>query len=460
MPPTPSKNIKAVDDQLKEILKWVPANVGEEITQQWRAIARTFSLKHRGLPNPAWAAGFKEDGPTAWERIGGRKECRFSKNISVYLHVPFCNRRCGFCDCISISLKDGGTAAVRRFTEKIVAEIRTWASVLGSEKHPVTTVHFGGGTPTILGPNRLNEIVEALRVYPGADDTTEWALETTSRTLRGFGLDRIKEMGFSRLHIGVQTLDDACRTKLGRRDSSRIVLETITAAMDMGFVVSVDLIYGLPGQRFDLFFSDLKKLVAIGIHGVSLYELQVSQRNHSFLQGLGMGDKNSENRYLYFQAGESYLKDNGFKKNHFVHFARPSDRQRYYRHAIRSEDLLSFGPTADGRFGHYLYRHHDYHEYMSAAPPGLAGGMFESDVERFIHRAKSDLMAGAITRKRIKEVAAGSLLALWVAHDFLATAPGEDRFDLTANGSWFLALMLTQLHQQASKQITNQSLER
>ena len=153
--------------------------------------------------------------------------------------------------------------------------------------------------------------------------------------------------------------------------------------------------------------------------------------------------------YAVLQACEQVLLRLGFRKNHFAHYARAGDDNLYYRHAVRGEDLLALGPTADGAFGPYHYRHGEWDEYRGGQAPALSGGMEEGPLDRRLHGVWAAMLAGPVPADMLAELGCESLLAGWQSECLIhPVAPG--RFDLTANGSWCLADMLAELEWRAT----------
>jgi oxygen-independent coproporphyrinogen-3 oxidase len=367
--------------------------------------------------------------------------------LSIYVHVPLCNQRCPFCDCYSL-VRDRRGRREEMLVSGLLSEIRAWASIPNLLRRPVTTVHFGGGTPNCLMQARFETIVRELQATFAVHGETEWALESTTSLLTEEHLESLSALGFTRLHVGVQTLEDPLRRILRRRETAAVALAKLQAALGQGWVVSVDLIYGLPGQILRGLVRTLERLAALGVHGFSLYQLQASQRNRVFLERHGAADRNPWVDYTLFQSADDWLTRHGYPKNHFAHYARPPDQNLYYRHAVRGEDLLALGPTADGVFGAYHYRHPEFDGYVSGAgggAPALEGGVAESPREAAMRPAQVLLMAGEITEPLMDGLQAGGLLRRWSAESLVKRAPEAGRFLLTGNGSWYLDEMLDQL---------------
>jgi oxygen-independent coproporphyrinogen-3 oxidase len=421
-----------------------------EILKQWEAAKYFLHDRRRTLPAPVWAQRrFEQDGKEAWQLLGGILKKSPQQAISIYVHIPFCDRRCAFCDCYSFPLKPSQKEEAGLFARTLQDEIYAWASFRGLAGRKVTTVHFGGGTPNYLEPDILLQLVRSIESRFCTSDETEWALESTSSMLTAKHIKMLSEWGFNRIHIGVQTLEADVRQHIGRRETASQVLSKLEQLLESGFVVSVDLIYGLPGQTVGGFIDTLEKLVKTGVHGFSLYQLQTGTHNRRFLEKEGLNDRDLLGDYLFLQIADNYLQVKGYQKNHFAHYAYPKDTDLYYRHAVRGEDLLALGPTADGVFGAYHYRHGEYNDYMretSQNQPGLQGGLVESEIEQRIRQSVAHLMGGRISKGLVsEEMAIGHLIDSWENRLLVRRLAKDGDYILTGNGSWFIADMLSEL---------------
>jgi oxygen-independent coproporphyrinogen-3 oxidase len=143
------------------------------------------------------------------------------------------------------------------------------------------------------------------------------------------------------------------------------VVNRLTDALGCGFITTVDIVYGLPGQTLEGLLDSIKCFIEIGIHGVSLYRFNLSNRNLKFLSKFPAFSADALRDYVIYQAAEQVFVNAGYQKNHFSHFALPEDGNLYYTHAQRGEDLLAFGASADGIFGHYHYRHPGFKQFVA-----------------------------------------------------------------------------------------------
>jgi oxygen-independent coproporphyrinogen-3 oxidase len=292
-----------------------------------------------------------------------------------------------------------------------------------------------------------------MRERLGISAGTEWAIESRTSLLAGEHLDRLRRWGFRRLHVGIQTLEDEARKLIGRREPGETAARRVASALAAGFTVSADILFGLPRQTLCGLIATLDRLVALGVHGFSLYSLHVSARNRRFLERIVDPAAGPLRDYVLFQAASQCLARNGYRKNHFTHFARIEDRNLYYTHPQREEDLLGLGPTADGVFGSYHYRHPELEEYLRGAGNGgvaLEGGLRESPLERRIRPAAAQLMGGRVSAEALQAAGATSLLEPWSRCALIEGEPAGTGFSLTANGSWFVSDMLDELSQTAS----------
>jgi oxygen-independent coproporphyrinogen-3 oxidase len=196
-------------------------------------------------------------------------------NVSLYVHVPFCASRCGYCDFNTYTAEELG-GGVRRdsFHEVLNAEIDLAATVLG--QRTVTTVFVGGGTPTLLGSAGLNPVLERIRenfdVAPDAEITTEANPDSVTEQM----LAELRAGGFTRISFGMQSASSAVLRILERTHTSGASVQAAGWARAAGFDhVNLDLIYGTPGETDDDLRRSLDAALGAGVDHVSAYALIV-----------------------------------------------------------------------------------------------------------------------------------------------------------------------------------------
>jgi oxygen-independent coproporphyrinogen-3 oxidase len=340
---------------------------------------------------------------------------------------------------------------VEAYVRKFEREALLWSGLGGLARRPVTTVHLGGGTPHSLPSSEFERVVEALASGFATDGRTEWAIETNCRNLDDSHAHQLARLGFTRIHVGVQTLRPRLRLTLGRRDSPERVLARIRSCLDRGWVVSVDMLYGLPEQTTADLLADLQQLVTQGVHGFSLYRLNHGGHNHRFMVRHGLAERGAKQLfadYMMFMEAARLLASCGYAKNHFAHFARAQDRNLYARHAVRGEDLLALGATADGVFGNYFYRHGGLPDYLAgdSERPSLQGGGVFTSSERDTRGLVAQLMSGEVHDSSLDERAMHFVRNL-AAAGLLCRDHSSRLWKLTDSGSWFIeACTVNALH--------------
>jgi len=427
----------------------------ESIRRQWLALQPPFRVDDWVLPLPVWAQrGYTETGAGAWEIL--RRDLRgveATRPVCIYVHVPFCSSKCGFCDSYSFKLGRQQAQHSAEYVELLEREMRLWSQQGNLGRRPVTTVHLGGGTPSFIGVGPLARIIEGCTRRFATSPQTEWALESTVTHLSPDMLACLHAAGFRRLHLGVQTLEDPVRRHIGRRQLAANVLAKTAEIVALGWVVSVDLLCGLPDQTLSGFLDGLQALCEVGVHGFSLYELLIYPQNRKWAERYGLTHRSHLPSYWMFQAGASCLETQGYRKNLFNHWANAADQNLYFTFPARGEDLLALGAIADGVWGDFHYRHPRYGPYRRSVSddfPALEGGVRRNALENRLHPLTTALLAGNIPpalAPAFEVSLPGSDLTLleWWIDLALLERHHDGHLCLTANGSWFVGNMISQL---------------
>lgn len=225
------------------------------------------------------------------------------KRFGMYLHIPFCRQKCFYCDFPSFAGRekkiDGYLRALEQEFCLLGQKLREAASLniesstlLGASDQPYAenicfdeknkfsprTIYIGGGTPTALNINQLKELLRIVRKYIAVEKAVEFTVEVNPGTVDREKLLLLQEAGVNRLSIGVQSFDDACLKKIGRIHTAKEAADTIELARMLGFVnISLDLMYGLPGQDMESLAQSVEKALALPIQHISVYGLQLEE---------------------------------------------------------------------------------------------------------------------------------------------------------------------------------------
>ena len=267
--------------------------------------------------------------------------------LGLYIHIPFCRSKCAYCDFYSLAGAEERMDDYCRALERHLAEVAPQA-----ECHKADTVYFGGGTPSYLGAERLCRLLGSIRKLYKVDKHAEITLEANpdSATDRKI-LKRLRKAGFNRLSLGVQSMDDALLQTIGRIHTRQQVQEAVAAARKAGFKnLSLDLIYGLPGQTMEGWEKTLSDAVGLHPEHLSCYGLKLEEGTPLYRrQGeLTFPDEDMQaDMYLY---AVEFLKQCGYEQYEISNFAS--------RHNLKYwllQEYAGFGPGAHSDFGNVRY---------------------------------------------------------------------------------------------------------
>jgi oxygen-independent coproporphyrinogen-3 oxidase len=272
--------------------------------------------------------------------------------MQLYIHVPFCRSRCGYCSFYSQATERGraGEEAFKLYLDGLLREISLWAERLG--KISLDTVYFGGGTPSILPVSMLEQIFKRLRRKFKLSRSAEITFEGNPESILEMGyIAELARLGVNRLSLGLQSMDEQMLKVLGRAHSVRESIAACETAQLCGIAnISLDLIWGLPGQRLRLWLEDLKSALALKPQHLSCYNLTLEDGSPLALQARkGLlklpDDKEQASMFAY---GSEYLEEHGFLHYEISNFARMGFKSRHNLGYWEGHDYLGLGPSATG----------------------------------------------------------------------------------------------------------------
>jgi len=192
---------------------------------------------------------------------------------AAYVHWPFCQQKCAYCDFVSWSSRPGEQAVYTQLLKHEMETVGTWSRQHGLTV-PLASVFFGGGTPSLADPADLAAILDLLRLQFGLDPEAEITLEANPGTLRPGQLADLRQAGFNRISFGLQAAQDHLLQTLGRIHTYAEFVTSVRDARDAGFDrISADLMLGLPGQTLTDALETVERVLALGIDHVSYYSL-------------------------------------------------------------------------------------------------------------------------------------------------------------------------------------------
>jgi oxygen-independent coproporphyrinogen-3 oxidase len=313
-------------------------------------------------------------------------------NLGLYVHVPFCERKCAYCDFFSLPAVE---SSVRdRYVDALCTEIR------GKATHePAATVFFGGGTPSVLTPAQIGRILDALRagfaLAPDAEVSMEANPETvTEATFRGY-----RDAGVNRVSLGVQTLDDAILRVLGRIHDAARARAAIREAASAGFTrLGADLMFGLPGQTPERWRADLREVLGWPIEHLSAYEFSVEPETPFAAQTHILPDEDAVLAMWDLLLEETTRA--GFLQYEVSNYARPGAECRHNLGYWHDGEWLGFGAGAwSARAGVRTGNPRDLGRYFAGAASGFPPA--ETDVLPPERQAAETMVLGLRLREGV-----------------------------------------------------------
>jgi len=268
------------------------------------------------------------------------------KSLAVYVHIPFCTVKCGYCD---FNAYAGMDALKPRYRDALLAEIDSYAPLLAVRQ--LTSIHFGGGTPGEVPPSHIRAVIERLSRYAPIASGAEIGLEANPGTVSYNDLVLLRAAGVNRLSLGAQSFHSDELRFLERIHSPEATAATVRNARLAGFPsLSLDLIYGLPGQTMERWESSLQAALALAPDHLSCYALTVEE-------GTLLGRQVAEGTVVpvdpdlaadMYERATDLLATARFRQYELSNWARPSHESRHNQVYWRDGDYLGLGTGAHG----------------------------------------------------------------------------------------------------------------
>lgn len=347
-------------------------------------------MREEGNVQSANGPAFAQDGLRAGER---------PVVSHLYLHIPFCARICPYC---AFYKERADSSQTQRFCEALLREAEGLATRFRLEPE---TIFFGGGTPTALTSSQLEFLLGGLRERLDLARLVEWTVEANPGSVSPRKAGLLREMGVNRISLGVQSWNDQLLKLLGREHDAAQAETSFHILRDAGFTnVSIDLMFGLPGQSLPQWEADLEKTIALKPDHISTYCLTYEEDTEFFLRharGEFREDPDSDARFL--ESAMRMLEIAGFEHYEISNYARPGFASAHNRGYWRGHDYLGIGPSAFSTVDLQRWQNVcDYHAYSDRV---LAGESVISSTENLTPEMKrTERIALALrTREGISE---------------------------------------------------------
>ncbi len=298
------------------------------------------------------------------------------KSIGIYIHIPFCEQKCPYCDFYSISRPQ----EYDRYTTELINRIHS----LGEQhKRTVDTVYFGGGTPSVIGSDRLINILGAVYNSFDVTDNCEVTVEVNPCSAGKLDFKAMRNAGFNRLSIGLQSSIEKELKLLGRRhtadDAKNVVIEAQKAGFDN---ISLDLMMCIPEQTKSSLYESIKLCKDCNVNHISVYILKIEENTPFYNIKDNLELFSDDKQADFYTYAVDTLEEFSYKQYEISNFSLPEYEGRHNLHYWRDEEYLGIGPSAHSFIdGKRFYYSRDIDEfYRGIVYDDGAGG----DIEEYI----------------------------------------------------------------------------
>ena len=262
--------------------------------------------------------------------------------LGVYVHIPFCERKCSYC---AFSSFVSSEVEQEKYINSLIQEIEDFAKC---EKREIDTIYIGGGTPSLLSINLMQKLIKTLKDNFIWHDNLEFTIEANPNSISQDKLSFYKECGINRISIGVQSLDDDKLKTIGRLHSAEDAINAVKLAGKYFQNISVDMLIGLPNMNIKVFLKEIEYLTSLNVNHVSAYMLQVEDGtplarkvkcNNAYLP-------DDDESVLAYEEMSKLLKEKGFERYEVSNFAKENFCSRHNFKYWTGEDYIGFGLSA------------------------------------------------------------------------------------------------------------------
>lgn len=323
------------------------------------------------------------------------------KKLGIYIHIPFCVRKCDYCDFLSAP-SDNKT--MESYVKALMNEIK-----LNKEKmaeYLVDTVFIGGGTPSILEENLMVDVIETLKNNCNLDINYEMTIECNPGTVTEKKLQSYKKAGINRLSFGLQSADNRELASIGRIHTYEDFLDSYTIARKCGFEnINIDLMSALPGQSVETYRNTLEKIIALEPEHISAYSLIIEDGTkmkdrveNALALGKNILPDEDEERNMYYLT-EELLHEAGYKRYEISNYSKPGYECKHNIGYWKRKEYLGFGIGAASLYKEVRYNNvSDLKTYMDKLH-GVQGQLsdnvlnyFYNDKEKSLEHMNGDRM--------------------------------------------------------------------
>lgn len=308
--------------------------------------------------------------------MGAPLQTGASPTLGLYLHIPFCDGKCPYCDFYSMradeTIKDA-------YTNALCKAVEDWSC---KERRTVDTVYFGGGTPTLLGTERLCRILEKICTCFSVIQNAEITLEANPTASLQTNWAQLHKTGFNRLSMGLQSAVDHELVLLGRRHTAGDAARAVAQAQKAGFNrISLDLMLAIPEQTLESISRSVSFCTALGVEHVSAYLLKIEPGTPFAAMASHLRLPDEETQCEYYLHACAQLEENGYRQYEISNFAKSGGESRHNLRYWKGQEYLGIGSSAHSFYnGLRFFYPRDLNSFLRGEGPvedGIGGDMEE-----------------------------------------------------------------------------------
>jgi len=304
------------------------------------------------------------------------------KNIGLYIHFPFCEQKCKYCDFCSFSNLD---SYQHSYVDKLIQEIKDWAGQ-ESENVRIDTVFLGGGTPSVMSKGLIKKVLDCVYQNFDCSKVQEITIECNPNSFTQEKLNEYKSVKINRISLGVQSLDDKVLTAIGRLHTSSQALQAISLLKENNVNFSVDLMSGLPYQTFSSFKETIQNIINLKPNHISCYNLILEENTPLFKmieqKEITLPSEEDCLKMYYYALKE--LEKNGYKQYEVSNFSFVDFECKHNINYWECGEYLGFGLNAHSYYNGYRFSNTDnFYNYLNKETFSLHSAEFCEKIDLY-----------------------------------------------------------------------------
>ena len=264
--------------------------------------------------------------------------------IALYIHIPYCIKKCNYCDFVSFNYT---SEKLEAYTKCLTKEIEIFCDSLGYDGLNISTIYFGGGTPSLLTPKELSKIIKVIKKYFETKNVTEFTIEANPETVNLSKFIEYRELGVNRVSLGAQSFNEQTLKVLGRVHNAKRIYSAFETLRKAGFKnINLDLMFSLPGETMKETMFSLKEAIKLNPEHISYYSLIIEDGTPFFKMQNTLELPDNEEEFLEYSKGIKLLKENGYKQYEISNFARDEYFSKHNIQYWKNFPYVGFGISA------------------------------------------------------------------------------------------------------------------